>query len=180
MKLFFLLELPLAVLLLLFSSLIGHTTVFTALSLVALLAIPLILYIHFPKSNCLLWLSKFLLFSVNSVPNTWLLCALFAFLLPLIVIGIPKMYLIDSYLFDVGYGSFINYPGMFIQLGFALIIFMLILALTALPFIILRSLWKISEKNRLSLMETLGEKRAEKQIAISWVIVLIFVFSQFI
>ena len=181
MKLFFLLELPLAVLLLLSSSLIGHTTVFTALSLVALLAIPLIIYIHFSKVE-LSTLAKqiFAFFSQFSTLMLGYYVLLFAFFLPLIVIGIPKMYLIDTGLFDRGYGSLINYPGLFIRLSFALIFFLLILALTTLPFIILRSLWKITEKNRLALMEILGEKRAEKQIAITWAIVLVlFLVSLF-
>lgn len=181
MKLFFLFELPLAILLLLSSSLIGQATIFTGLSLLALLAIPLLLYVHFSKIQ-LPALAKqiFGFFSQLSTVLLGYYALLFSFFLPLILIGVPKEYLSDFFYYGSSYVNMINYPGMFIKLTFALILFILILTMTALPYLLLRTLWKITEKNRLNLIESLDEKKAERNMAISWVIVLIlFALSLF-
>ena len=93
-KLLFLFELPLAVLLLLCSSLIGQTTIFTGLSLLALLAIPVVLYVHFAQVKLSALASH--IFGFFSQLSTILLgyyALLFAFFLPLILIGLPKEYL---------------------------------------------------------------------------------------
>lgn len=180
-KLFFLLELPLAILLLFSSSLIGQTTIFTGLSLLGLLAVPLILYIHFSKVE-LSALAKqiFGFFSQLSTTLLGYYALLFSFFLPLILIGVPKEFLSDFFYYGSPFIDFINYPAMFVRLTFALILFILILTLTALPYILLRTLWKIAENNRLNLIKSLGEKKAEKNIAISWIIVLIlFAISLF-
>lgn len=173
-KLLFLFELPLAVLLLLCSSLIGQTTIFTGLSLLALLAIPVVLYVHFAQVKLSALASH--IFGFFSQLSTILLgyyALLFAFFLPLILIGLPKEYLSD--LFHYGSPYMVNYPALFVRLAFALIIFILIVTITALPYILLRTLWKITEKNRLDLINSLGENRAKKSLAISWVIILILV-----
>jgi putative PEP-CTERM system integral membrane protein len=180
MKLFFLFELPLAILLLISSSLIGQTTIFTGLSLVALLTIPLLLYLHFSKVKLSALAQQ--IFGFFSQLSTILLgyyALLFSFFLPLILIGVPKEYLADFFYYS-NYFSMVNYPAMFIRLTFALIIFILILTLTALPYILLRTLWKITEKNRLDLVDSLGKKKAEKHVDIGWVIAsILFAVSLF-
>ncbi len=174
MKLLFLFELPLAVLLLLSSSLIGQTTIFTGLSLLALLTIPLVLYVHFSQVKLSALASQ--IFGFVSQFSTILLgyyTLLFTFFLPLILIGLPKEYLAELFQYGNSYLDVVNYPDMFIRLAFALIVFVLILAVTALPYILLRTLWKITKKNRLDLINSLGENRAKKRLGISVVVILI-------
>ena len=126
-----------------------------------------------PKLNYQLWPVTFSVFSQLSTILLGYYALLFAFFLPLILIGLPKEYLSD--LFHYGSPYMVNYPALFVRLAFALIIFILIVTITALPYILLRTLWKITEKNRLDLINSLGENRAKKSLAISWVIILILV-----
>ncbi len=175
MKLLFLFELPLAVLLLLASSLIDQTTVFTGLSLLALLAIPLLLYMHFSKVKlATLPTQIFGFFSQLSTVLLGYYVLLFSFFLPLILIGLPKEFLSNFFYSSGSSINMVNYPAMFVGLIFVLILFILVLSLSALPYILLRTLWQITKKSQLSLIDSLGEKKAEKNIAMSWIIVLIF------
>ncbi len=180
-KFFFFFELPLATILLRLSSSIAYVTFFTALSIIAFLSLPPLLYVHFAKVELSAATSKVVaFFSQFSTLFLAYFTLLFSFFLPIVVIGLPKMYLEDYFFFDISYGSFANYPAHALQLGMAFAIFLLILGACTLPFLGLRTLWKIFEKSRQKLIESLGQHKADKRVAFGWLIAFtLFLLSLF-
>ena len=180
-KFFFFFELPLATILLRLSSSIAYVTFFTALSIIAFLSLPPLLYVHFSKMELSASTSKVVaFFSQFSTLFLAYFTLLFSFFLPAVVIGLPKMYLEDYFFSYITHSSVSNYPAHALQLGMAFAIFLLILGACALPFLGLRTLWKIFEKSRQKLIESLGQHKAEKRVAIGWLIAFtLFLLSLF-
>lgn len=179
MQLFFLLEVPFAVLLFVTLSVIGQTSTFIALMLITFLFSPFLLYLHVSKIEIAANFLKILL-PLNHLTAimSGYLTLLYSFIVPLILFGSAQGIFRDIFRFD-NYGQSAdyatNYPGKFLSFGFGLLLFSLVAGLTLIPYLITSLLWKITAGNYQSLVLTAGKERADKYSQISWLIVFFII-----
>ncbi|MFA5024958.1 MAG: VIT domain-containing protein [Candidatus Shapirobacteria bacterium] len=178
MQLFFLFEVPLALFAYISLSLIGQTSLFISLTLMVLLTIPFLLYLNISNININVLSRKIIIFfgQMAAVFSTYYTFLLSFFVLPIIVTIVKFVFDNVSRPFGYqSYGNYTDYSGVFFSLGWGFLLITLVLVLLSIPYFLTISLWRSLGKNRILLLETLGDRGFDRYSLISWSLIIFLI-----
>lgn len=168
MQIFYLFEVPLGLFLIASLSLVGRTTWFVNLTLIALLSIPFLLYLHFSELNINDTFRKIIL------PVNYLTAILVSYL----TVIFTALLSINLDIFGNGF-SYSYYSSSF-ELIFSTTLLLLGIGLSLIPYLLSFVLWKMAINNEHKLAQSIGKVEAERHFLISLILAITVISISFI